>query len=190
MAARLDPEKALLLAIDMQEVFAPTIPNWERVIERSVNLIRGAKILGVPILWAEQSPEKLGPTTARIAAAIGEAGNPVGKQSFSCFGEPRLLDAAEGFDRKQLIVCGIETQVCICQTTLAALDAGWEVFLAEDAIDSRRTEDREAALKRLYQAGAVPCSVEMILMELTRRADHPSFRQLLALIKESGSGAT
>jgi nicotinamidase-related amidase len=147
-------------------------------------------VLGVPVVWTEQYPKGLGVTAAPIAAAIGEAygeaARPMEKIAFGCLGDAAIAQAVDRFKgagRDQLLLCGIETHVCILQTALAALDRGWQVFLAEDASGSRRAADRAIAHKRLIHAGVIPVSVEMAIMEALGRAGGEAFKAILPLLK-------
>ena len=182
--ARLDHERALLMVIDLQEKLLPGIPDAERLLRRVEVLIRAFRILGIPILVTEQNPERLGATNPKILEAVGEGTAPIGKLTFGCLACEEVAEAAYATERDQLILCGIETHVCILQTALQGMDEEWDVFLAVDAIASRRPADHETALRRLEQAGAVPASVEMLIMEALSRAGTEQFKAILPLVKE------
>lgn len=183
-AIRLDSQQALLMVVDPQVRLLPQIDRAERVVERSRILIEAAKILDIPIVWTEQYRKGLGETDPVIVEAIGDAAQPLEKLAFGCFGDETIARAVEAAGRRQLILCGIETHVCVLQTALAALDRDYDVFLAEDAISSRRASDRDTALRRMAQAGAVPASVEMLIMESLVVAGTPQFKASLPLLKD------
>lgn len=184
MVAQLKLDKALLAVIDMQEKLLAAIREREHIAQRIELLVRAARILGVPILWTEQYRKGLGPTAASIAGAIGDAAQPIEKMSFGCFGDECAARAAALTGRNQIILCGIEAHVCVLQTALSALATGWGVFVVEDGVSSRRGLDRDVALSRMTQAGAVSVTAEMAIMELLGTADHEKFGELLPLIKE------
>ena len=176
--------QVLLMVVDLQERLLPAIDLRERVLARSILLIRALKILGAPMIWTEQYRKGLGPTDPAIVEAIGDAAQPLEKTAFGCLDDPTIRLACESTGRAQLILCGIETHVCILQTALRALEAGLQVYIAEDAVGSRRPGDRETALRRLAQAGAVPATVEMLIMELLGVAQGERFKAVLPLLKQ------
>ena len=184
MPIQLDLSKALLMVVDLQEKLLPAIADHERVTRRAVVMIKAAKILGLPLLWTEQYRKGLGHTVPAIAEAIGDAAGPMEKMAFGCLGDNAIAKAARASDRSQLILIGIETHVCMLQTALKAIEGGWTVFLAEDATGSRRASDHECALRRLNQAGVVPASVEMLVMEGLRVAGGERFKAILPLLRE------
>lgn len=178
------PTDAVLVVVDMQERLLPAIAEGERVVKRAAVMIEAAKILGIPVIWAEQYKKGLGETDPAIAAAIGEAAKPLEKMAFGCLGDPALSQAVAQTGRRQLLLVGIETHVCVLQTALKGLHEGYTVFLAEDATSSRRPSDRETALRRMTQAGVVPASVEMLIMEALECAGGEKFKAILPLLKE------
>jgi len=162
----------------------PTIDERERVVRRCVRLIRGARILGVPILWTEQYRKGLGPTVPEIVEAIGDAAAPMEKMHFGCLDDEAVRGRVEATRRRTLALCGIEAHVCIMNTALRALEDGMRVAVAEDAVGSRRASDRETALRRMTQAGVIPATVEMLLMEWMRESGTPRFKKVLPLLKD------
>lgn len=181
---RLQPDNALLMVVDLQERLLPSIDEHERITWRSEVLIKAARILGIPIIWTEQYRKGLGLTVPKIAEAIGDAALPMEKMAFGCLGDEAIAHAAGAFGRRQMILCGIETHVCIFQTAIKAIEDGWTVFLAEDAISSRRPGDRETALRRMALAGAVEASVEMLIMEALGCAGGEKFKAILPLLRD------
>lgn len=176
--ARLDPGRAAVLAIDLQERFAPAIEGWGELVGRAAVLLQGAGLLGVPVLATEQYPKGLGPTVAPVADVLAES-VPIEK---TCF------DATEaggfGLDgRDQVILCGVETHVCVLQSALSLLADDVEVFLAIDATGSRSSRDREPAIQRMLGAGVVPTTAEAAGFEMLGTADAPEFRAFQELVK-------
>ena len=177
---KLDPERAALLVIDVQEGFRKAVPGFDRIVNAAAALVKGAKAVGVPILVTEQYPKGLGATAPKIADLLPEGVTPIEKL---CFSAPE----AEGFDlagRDQALVCGIEAHVCVNQTTLDLLDDGIEVHVARDAVASRFEESREVGLAKAERAGAVITSVEMALFELVGRAGTDRFKQVQKVVLE------
>ncbi len=178
----LDPERAFLLVIDLQEAYRDKLWEWERIVERSGVLIRAARPLGLPVVFTEQYPQGLGHTTAELREALGDAPG-FEKRSLSALGAPGLLEHVMSLGRRQAIVCGIETHACINQTVHDLLGQGFAVHVACDAVSSRRRAEHEIALTKMLQSGAVAGSVESIALECLRSADHPEFKSVQALLK-------
>ncbi len=183
MANRLLRDQALLVVIDLQERLLAAIEDHERVVGRAVLLAKAARLLEIPILWTEQNSARLGPTHPNVVEAIGEAARPLEKLRFGCLDDQGFFDAAAASGRTQMILCGIEAHVCVLQSALRAVNTGWGVFIPEDAVGSRRAWDLHVALARLSQAGAVPATAEMLVMEALGGADDPAFKQILPLLK-------
>jgi len=175
---RLDPERASLVVIDVQEGFRKAVPSFDQVARATAALVKGAKAVGIPILLTEQYPKGLGNTVPEIAEQLPQGLAPIEKV---CFSAPQ----ADGFDlagRDQALVCGIEAHVCVNQTTLDLLDEGVEVHVVRDAVGSRVDENREAGLTRAENAGAVITSVETALFELVGRAGTDEFKQVQRVV--------
>lgn len=174
--------KAGLLVVDLQERFAPVIHDWPRVLQNSLRLVRGARILKLPIFWTEQYPRGLGATVPEIAAELAGL-RPLEKTAFDCCAAPGFLDALRARGVEDVILCGIEAHVCVCQTALGLLEAGLRPFVAADAVSSRTPENARCGLERVQAAGGGVVSTEMILFELLERAGTEEFKQVLALVK-------
>jgi nicotinamidase-related amidase len=180
MPALLGRHTAALLVIDVQERINAVMADQGHVARLEV-LMEACHGLGVPIIGSEQYPQGLGPTVPSLAEALG--GEWLGKLTFSCARDEGLLEAVEAAERKQVIVTGIETHVCVLQTAIDLLHAGYEVHVAHDAVNSRRSSDRKWALHRMAQAGAVITSTESVLFELLERCDTADFKMVAKLIK-------
>jgi hypothetical protein len=154
----------------------------DRLFENLVRLIRGTNLLEVPVIWTEQVPEKLGATTAVVRNELA-AQTPIAKSAFSCMGEPAFVDRLEALGRRTVILCGIETHVCVYQTALDLLECGYRVEVVTDAVSSRSESNRKLGLKRMKQAGAGMLGVEMLLFELQRVAQGERFRKLIQIVK-------
>ena len=175
-------ERAALVVIDFQDGLLPKILGRGDIVARAVKLIKFARELDIPIVWSEQYPKGLGSTTQPVAQEL-EGCTPLEKVSFGCFGEPSFVEALDAAARGQLLVTGIEAHVCVMQTVLAALEAGYEVFVARDAVGSRGQADCEAGLERMKANGAEIVTVEMAMFEILGKAGTPEFKRVLPLIK-------
>lgn len=179
---RLDPAKATLVIIDMQGRLAEIMHESESIIDETVRMIHGAGLFELPVFCLEQIPDKLGHTTPRIAEALSGV-EVISKHSFSALQEPAFSRRLTESGRNQIILAGMESHVCVYQTGMDLLGAGYEVFALGDCISSRRPDNRELGLLRLEQAGAVRTSVEMALFELQREAGGDRFRKMIQLIR-------
>lgn len=174
----LDRERAALVVVDVQRAFAKAVGEFDRVAQATRKLIQAAHLLELPVIVTEQYPQGLGPTVESVAELL-DGDLRLEKRRFAACD-------AEGFDlfgRSQVVLCGIEAHVCVAQTALLLLRRGLEVHLVVDAVASRHERDREVALRRLEQAGVVPQTVESVLFELIRGADHPRFKDVQELVK-------
>ena len=175
---KLDPERAALVVIDVQEAFRKALPGFDDVAKASATLVEGAAAIGLPVLVTEQYPKGLGPSVPEVADHFPQGTEPLEKVRFSAA-------EAEGFElgeRDQALVCGIEAHVCVAQTALDLLERGVEVQVAVDATGSRHTVDREVGLRRLERAGATLTTVEAALLELCERAGTPEFKAVQQVI--------
>jgi nicotinamidase-related amidase len=180
MNERLNLSRAILVIVDLQKAFATAIPNFEAIAQRATIMVQGCKLLGVPIIATEQVPEKLGETVAPVRSALGDL-RPLPKTAFSACN-------AEGFAeqlamRDQILLCGIETHICVNQTALDLLSMNRQVHLLTDAIGSRFPQDHQAGQTRMFSAGVIASSVELALFELMRDSRHEHFRAIQKLVK-------
>jgi len=171
-----------LVVVDVQGKLAQLMADKEALFKNIRILIQAAKILEIPILWCQQVPAALGPTVPEIAELL--TGNePIDKASFSCAGCEPFNAKLEALNRKQVVLCGIETHVCIYQTAMDLLSRDYQLTAVADAISSRTTQNRQIGLDRLAAEGATLASTEMVLFELLKTAEHPQFRQIAKLVK-------
>lgn len=178
--AKLDPGRATLVVIDVQEGFRKAIPDFDRVAAATATMVQGGRAIGVPIVVTEQYPRGLGATVAEVAEQLPPGLAPLPKTVFSAA-------AADGFDlggRDQAIVCGIETHVCVNQTVLDLLADGVEVHVVADAVGSRSAANRELGLAKAERAGAWLTSVETALFELLGEAGGEHFKAVQRLVLE------
>jgi len=178
----LDVQKCCLVVVDVQGKLAQLMHAGEVLFKNIQILIQAAKILNIPILWCQQCPAALGPTVPEIAEPL--AGNePIDKSTFSCCGDEAFNAKLNKLARNQVLLCGIETHVCIYQTAVDLLARGFHVDVPADAVSSRTLDNKQIAIRRMAGRGVNITSVEMALFELLRTAEHPKFRQIAKLIK-------
>jgi nicotinamidase-related amidase len=173
----------MLLVVDIQEKFAAAINDFERVVERTGILIQACGQLGVPVVVSEQYPKGLGHTVPELSALLPPDATVLEKTAFGCGRDPQILAHLESLGRSQVMVCGLESHVCVNQTVHQLLAHAFQVHLIQDAIVARHQRDHKTALAKMQQSGAIPSGVEMALFELMADARHPSFKSLQSLIK-------
>lgn len=178
----IDRHQSLLLVVDVQEKLAPAIHEAAAAIANIRRLLGAADHLGVPVIVSEQYVRGLGQTVPDLLPLPAGARR-FEKMHFSCTREPGFLELIAATGRRQIIVTGMETHVCVLQTMLGLLAAGHAVLLVEDAASSRTPQNRAAAIARLRAAGAGIVTTEMVLFEWLERAATDEFRALLPLIK-------
>ncbi|MEE8169468.1 MAG: hydrolase [Phycisphaerae bacterium] len=178
-----DRNLAALLIIDVQEKLAPHIAGHKIVIENTVKLIRAARVLELPILATEQNPRRIGATVAPIREALPGDVKPLEKETFSCWGDAPFRAALGGTNREHVIVAGIESHVCVLKTVLELIRVDYVPFVLSDAVGSRRESDRDAAIRRMREAGAVITTTESMILELLTSYTQPEFKPLLQIIK-------
>lgn len=174
-------DDSALLVVDMQAKLLPLIPGHARIIWNIRRLIDGAKILGVPLAGTEQYPQGLGPTTPELAGLLGSI---PAKTAFSCGECGELFTAWRDRGIWKILVCGIETHVCVGQTVHDLLAEGFNVHVAADAVGARGQIDHDVALRRMESAGATLTTTEAALFEWCGRAGSPEFKQISQLVRE------
>ena len=183
----LNPTQAVLVVIDVQSKLTPAMPQkvYERMRATTAMLVEAAGLLGVPVVTTEQYPQGIGHTVPELAAAC--ASGVIEKTTFGCCGEPAFLTKLEQLGRRQVIVTGMETHVCVYQTVLGLAATGYHVHLVRDAICSRQKEDYRAGISNAARAGALVITAEMALFQLLKDSRHEQFRAISKLVKERGS---
>lgn len=185
----LDPDHAVLVLVDIQEKLTRVMHEREALVTRLCQLTACAKALGVPIIAMEQLPDKMGPTIPELRELLAGVTEPIPKATFSCAASPEFREALAASGRRQVLLAGIETHVCVYQTAMELAD-DYEVQLVTDAVSSRTAQNKAAALTRLRQAaqGSSPrhiamTTVEMAVFEMLHTAEHPAFRDILRILK-------
>lgn len=179
---RLVPQDSILFVIDVQGTLAGLMHQKEKLFNNIQILIRAAGLLEIPVLWTEQSPAKLGATVPVIAQWL-DGRYPIPKTSFSCCTEDPFLRALISLKRRQCILAGIEAHVCVYQTAADLAGLRYDVHVASDAVSSRTTENKQIGLERIRSCGGVISSVETILFELLKTAEHEKFKEIASLVK-------
>jgi nicotinamidase-related amidase len=180
----LDAEQCALVVVDVQEKLLPPIFQKDQLVRNTKLLIRAARVLKIPALVSTQYAKGLGGTVTEIASLLPET-EPIDKQLFSCFGSDVFCSSLKRLpgNRNTLLVCGMETHICVMQTALAALAEGYLVHVASDAVSSRAEWNWKVGLDRMRAAGAVTSSTEMMIYELVRSSGSPAFKELLPHLK-------
>ena len=172
----------MAVVIDYQERLVPAMANAQNMVDKTKMLLAGLKALDVPMVFSQQYPKGLGNTIAEIAAFA--QGQPVlDKLSFSCMGEGHLAHAIAACGKKNVLVCGMEAHVCVLQTVVDLLAAGYQVAVIADCVSSRNPADVALALERARQEGAIVVSAESMLFELLERAGSDTFKTISKLVK-------
>jgi nicotinamidase-related amidase len=175
-------ENTVLIVIDIQGKLASLMHRRDEFYDNVVRMIKGAQVLEIPIIWNEQIPDKLGPTVDKIKEALNQAG-PLVKTSFSCCGNPVFNKTLANMNRKQALLVGMETHVCVYQTAIDLLNNGYVVHLVADAVSSRIPENIDIGRNAIAKAGAHITSVEMSLLEILKEAQGDQFREIIKIIK-------
>ncbi len=178
-----DSSSAALLVIDMQEKLVRVMHRAEECIGRTRILLQSAALLKMDSIITEHCPNKIGRTVSSISETLFPSWPIVEKTSFSCFGDAHFRAVVSQKKRQTLIVCGIESHVCVLQSVCDAIDAGYQVVVATDAVTSRSPRDMEPACRFMRDQGAILLSSESIIFMLLKSAEHPRFRAVAKLIK-------
>jgi nicotinamidase-related amidase len=175
-------EDTALLVVDAQEKLLAVIPNQARIVWNIRRLVDAARVLSVPIAATEQYPEKLGLIPPEVRKHLGDVPS---KLRFSACECGEIFDRWKIDSRFRVLLCGIETHVCVMQTALDLAAAGFEPYISVDAVGARHAVDHETALRRMELAGVVLTTTEAAMFEWCRVAGTAEFKQISALVKES-----
>jgi nicotinamidase-related amidase len=180
----IEGDQCALIVVDIQEKLLPPIFQKEQLVRNSKLLIRAAAVLKLPVVMSTQYAKGLGNTVSELASLLPET-EAIDKDRFSCFGSDAfcaLLKRLPG-SRNTLLLCGMESHICVMQTALAALREGYLVHVASDAVSSRTEWNWKIGLERMRSAGAVISSTEMMIYELMRSSSSPAFKEMLPHLK-------
>jgi nicotinamidase-related amidase len=175
-------DATVLVVIDVQEKLVKPMHQMEALIDNQHRLIRGMLALDVPMLCTEQNPNGLGGTIPEIASLL-EGVAAISKNCFSCSDSEPFMQSLKNLNRKNVLLAGIETHICVYQTALGLIQAGYHVEVVADACASRRPENNQIGLYKANNAGAEITSVETALFELLKVAEGPIFKEILKIVK-------
>ena len=175
----LNPRTSTLLLVDLQARLMPAIEEGAAAVANARRLRDAAAILGVPVVLTEQYPSGLGATVPELSSDTD--GAVARKMTFDACREDGFVDMLR--ERPDVVVAGCETHVCVLQTVLGLIDRSRRVFLVRDAVGSRRAESKETAIRRMERHGAEIVTTEMVVFEWLETAEHPHFREVLALVR-------
>jgi len=178
----LTTDSTALLIIDIQEKILKVMHNPQMVIDNTLKLIKGFKILNLPIYFTEQYPKGLGPTTEVIANEL-EGLSPIQKMTFSCSGAENLFKELKDKKITRVVAAGIESHVCVQQTVLDLLANNFQVNVCADAVSSRKEIDYQTALSRMRTHGAEITTAESVLFELLNLCGTDVFRAVSKIVK-------
>lgn len=175
-------DKSALLLIDLQEKILPVVNNPSQIINNALKLIRGFKVLNIPIFYTEQYPKGLGSTSEEILIEL-QGLSPIQKMSFSCYGAGNFFTRLIDNNVSQVVVAGIESHVCVQQTVLDLVANNFQVNVGADAVSSRNDIDYKISLDRMRIHGAEITTSEAILFELLVNCGTDEFREISEIIK-------
>lgn len=178
----LDRTNTGLVIVDVQGKLASLVHDSDTLIANCAKLIQGAQLLGLPIVWLEQNPEKLGPTVDSVRQLLKDV-TPISKFTFNGCGEPEFVEAVRRANVENFLLCGIEAHICVYQTALALAQRDYDVHLVTDCISSRLEQNKQLSVRKLLNKGIDITCLEMCLYELVKDCRSDEFRSILKLIK-------
>lgn len=182
MAHKARSHDSILIVVDEQPAFMQAIWEADRVLRRTEFLLKIAGLASIPILATEQYPARMGGTNPRLLPLLPLA--PFGKLTFSCCGCIPFVEELEKSGRRQAILVGIETHICVSQTAVDLLNSGYEVIVCPDAVSARTVEMHKLGMERMRDSGVLPMHSESVAYEWLETAAHPAFRDALKIVKE------
>ncbi len=178
----LNKDDTVIVIVDIQERLAAVMSERKKVVDNCLHLIEAAKLLRLPVILNEQYPKGLGHTVGEIINALPDI-DPIEKIAFSCCGQAAFFDRLSALGRKKIVLCGMETHVCVLQSCLDLIKAGYAVHVVSDAVCSRTKANFKTAIEFMRDAGSVITCTETVLFQLLERADTGEFRIISKLIK-------
>ncbi|MBV9216437.1 MAG: isochorismatase family protein [Acidobacteria bacterium] len=175
--------RTALVVVDVQEAFRGLISDLEDVAGRIAIAVAGFHILGSPVIVTEQYPKGLGPTVAEIKSVLNDDDPIFEKTAFSSCGAAPFVEKLEELGVNQVLLCGLETHICVSQTAHDLLDRGYQVHVLVGSVCSRVPYNRRVGLRKMFSSGVIAASIEMALFELMGDSKHESFKEIQALIK-------
>lgn len=182
MLKKLNTDNALLLIVDVQDKLVNMLEKNIIAAKTSI-LAATANTLEIPTIVTEQYPQGLGETVHLVKSKLSPNASYFEKSSFSALEQPEVTQKIKESGKKQIIICGIESHICVLQSTIDLINEGYEVFVVKDACASRNKYEFKLSIERLKEVGAIITCVEMVIFELLGSAKHPKFKELQSLIK-------
>jgi len=182
MIKRAEIQSSLLVVIDMQDRLLQAISNFESVLDQTARMTKYAKAIGVPIIMTEQYRKGLGASNDLLLNEVNES-DIIEKVTFSAFDCPDFVNLLNEKKPHTLVIAGVESHICVCQTALAALELGYDVRILADAVGSRTEFNKEIGIQKMRQSGAIIESTESILYEWLKQAGTTEFKAILPLVK-------
>lgn len=179
----LNKENTVFILVDVQGKLAEIVYKHEELRDRLIQLIKGLKLLDIPMVWLEQYPKGLGQTSKEIAKHMPENMQPISKMTFNACENNQFVQELSKMNRKQIIIAGIEAHICVYQTAVGLISLGYEVEIVQDAVSSRTKENKQIGLEKMKSYGMRVTSVEMVLYELMKAADTSLFKKILPIVK-------
>ena len=175
-------DDTIVVVIDIQGKLATLMYERAKLYSSLYVIIRGCKILGLPFIWMEQIPDKIGKTVDEVATLLKDE-TPIKKHTFSCCKNSEFLSRLKKLNRKKILIVGIETHICVYQTSIDLLNMGYDVEVVTDAVSSRTKENKEVGIEKIKSAGGKITSSEMALFELLEDAKNDKFRKIVPFLK-------
>lgn len=179
---RIKKENTIGVVIDIQSRLYPFIQDADTLTKNNTILIKGLRVLNIPIVVTQQYTKGLGETIPELAEALGEYKH-IEKTAFSCCDEPRFNEDLALASKMYVVVTGIEAHVCVMQTVNDLIGQGYIPVVVEDCIGSRNPNDKKIAIERMRQSGAIITTYESILFELLKYSGTDQFREISQLVK-------
>ncbi len=179
---KLDKKNTIAVIIDIQERLFPVMAEKEAMLQNTKKMIGGLAVHEVPVMVTQQYTKGLGETLPELSGLIKDF-SPIEKTVFSCYDEPDFISALEEKDRKNVVIAGIESHVCVLQTAIDLKDAGYNPIVVFDCVSSRKESDKALALERFRHEGIMVTGMESLLFELTRGAKEPGFKEISKIVK-------
>jgi nicotinamidase-related amidase len=178
----LDRKESVLVIVDVQEKLVRALDK-DVVVNRTTTLAKAAKIMGIPVVVTEQYPNGLGSTVDNVKNNLATDTKIIEKTAFSALREPAFAQAIKDSGKKQIVICGIETHICVHQTVAELLSEGYDIYVVKDACASRNKYEFKQGIERMQENGAKISCVEIVLFEWLKSAKNPYFKEVQALIK-------
>ncbi len=179
----LDPAKTALVVVDIQEAFRNAIPDFAVIASRASTVVRGFLALELPVIVTEQYPQGLGRTAEEVQFILPDGFEAFEKTTFSSCGSDIFVAKLNELSIRQVVMCGLETHVCVNQTAHDLIEKGFQVHILTDVVASRFEHDKQAGLQKMNAAGVLSSSVEMALFELMHDSKQEKFKEIQNLIK-------